>query len=100
MRKTRFTINFSWLGANISEELSLIDEQKREEELEAEESVWSQHVLQDARGEASKKSGSLTVGNAEVQLKRLSDQMSREAQEERERKLRHEQEEKEMMAHA
>jgi hypothetical protein len=43
--------------------------------------IWEQQVRQDARYEAGKKGGPLVLGGTEAQLRKISEDITREAQE-------------------
>jgi hypothetical protein len=67
---------------------SKIKDEARNEKKQAEVEIWARSVQQEALGEAGKKVGTLTLGDLEAQLKKVSEQVTREAQEKQERQTR------------
>jgi hypothetical protein len=63
--------------------LPVIKEEVDVEQVEFE--IWEQHVRRDARSEAAKKGGPLALGSIEAQLKRISEEVTRRAQEKNKR---------------
>jgi hypothetical protein len=56
---------------------------EREKKIQTELELWGLQVKREAQFEASRGTGSLAFGGVEAQLKRVSEQVTREAQEKR-----------------
>jgi hypothetical protein len=73
------------MGTNEHMHFFAAGESEKKEQTERE--VWEQKVKKDAQADASKGKGSVTLGGVEAQLKRLSEQVTRDAQEKQKRSL-------------
>jgi hypothetical protein len=73
--------------ATIGEQVLSPETREREQKLQTELELWRQQVKKEAQLEASRGKGSLAFGGVEAQLRRISEQVTREAQE-RQRMIR------------
>ena len=76
-RKHRITQPFD-------KDMSTSDAEEKAKKVQTEIEEWSWNTHHDAHQEASKRQGSLALGSIEAQLRRLSEQMTRQAQEKQE----------------
>jgi hypothetical protein len=58
---------------------------EREKKMQTELELWQQQVKKEAKLEAGRGTGSLVFGGVEAQLRRVSEQVTREAQEKQKR---------------
>ena len=68
-----------------SEQILSPETREREKKIQTELELWGLQVKKDAQLEASRGKGSLTLGGIEAQLRRISEQVTREAQEKHKR---------------
>jgi hypothetical protein len=61
---------------------------QKDKKVQTEIEVWEQHVQQDALAEARTKEKTLTLGDTEAQLRKVSEEVTRAAQEKRNQTLR------------
>jgi hypothetical protein len=73
----------SSVQAVIGEQFLSPETREREKKIQTELELWALQVKKDAQSEASRGKGAVVFGSAEAQLRRLSEQVTREAQEKR-----------------
>jgi hypothetical protein len=79
----------SSIQIGIGEQILPPETWEREKKLQTELELWRQQVKKEAQLEASRGKGSLTLGGIEAQLRRISEQVTREAQEKQKRNRSH-----------
>ncbi len=70
-------------SGSMAEQFLSPEVREREKQIQTELELWGLQVRKEAQFEASRETGSLAFGGVEAQLKRVSEQVTRDAQEKR-----------------